>query len=220
VERWSNFFLASGGAAAALTGLLFIAVSLRPREIRQSPLMVGRARSAFYGFAAITFVALLALAGTSSRLIGVAQLAVAAGSLVCRPGSRGQRTGRDISTSGERSSITPVSSRSEERARSAGWGEGRGITPSWSRWASCCSSASRSATPGSSSSLTSPTRQTAAPREPLQCAERTDDRGGRRERPSPRSGYTIGRFPHHPSQPSESPPTTTDPAAPTRPVTQ
>jgi hypothetical protein len=81
MDRWSNFFSASGGAAAALTGLLFIAVSLRPREIRQSPLMVGRARSAFYGFAAITFVALLALAGTSSSLIGVAQLAVAAGFL-------------------------------------------------------------------------------------------------------------------------------------------
>jgi hypothetical protein len=76
--EWSDFWVATVGAAAALTGLLFIAVSLRPAEIRESSLMAGRARSAFYGFASITIVALLALAGTSSRLVGVAQLAVAA----------------------------------------------------------------------------------------------------------------------------------------------
>jgi len=79
VDRWSDFFVAAGGAAAALTGLLFIAVSLRPREIRHSRLMIGRARSAFYAFATITLVALLALAATSSRLVGVAQTAVAVG---------------------------------------------------------------------------------------------------------------------------------------------
>src|SRR6516164_9163986 len=61
VDGWSDFFVAAGGAAAALTGLLFIAVSLRPREIRHSPLMIGRARAAFYAFATITLVALLAL---------------------------------------------------------------------------------------------------------------------------------------------------------------
>lgn len=81
-DSWSNFFLAIGGAAAALTGLLFIAVSLRPREIRDSSLMLGRARSAFYSFAGITLVALLALAGTASRWIGVAQLGVGAGVIV------------------------------------------------------------------------------------------------------------------------------------------
>ena len=79
VDRWSDFFVAAGGAAAALTGLLFIAVSLRPREIRHSRLMIGRARSAFYAFASITLVALLALAATPSRLVGVAQLGVALG---------------------------------------------------------------------------------------------------------------------------------------------
>ena len=82
VDRWSDFFVAAGGAAAALTGLLFIAVSLRPREIRQSRLMIGRARSAFYAFASITLVSLLALAATDSRLVGVAQAAVAIGVLV------------------------------------------------------------------------------------------------------------------------------------------
>jgi hypothetical protein len=76
---WSEFFVTTGGAAAALTGLLFVAVALRPREIRNSTLMVGRARSAFYAFVTVLFVALLALAGTSSRLIGLAEIAVAVG---------------------------------------------------------------------------------------------------------------------------------------------
>jgi hypothetical protein len=78
---WSDFFVTIGGAAAALTGLLFVAVALRPREIRRSPLMVGRARSAFYSFAAVLFVALLALSGTSSRVVGVAQTLVALAAL-------------------------------------------------------------------------------------------------------------------------------------------
>jgi hypothetical protein len=79
--RWTDFFVTAGGAAAALTGLLFVAVALRPREIRGSALMVGRARSAFYAFVTVLLVALLALAGSASRLIGLAQLAVIAGVL-------------------------------------------------------------------------------------------------------------------------------------------
>ncbi len=69
--RWSDFYIAIGGSAATLTGLLFVAVSLRPREIRTSHLMVGRARSAFYAFVTVLFVALLALTGTTSRLVGI-----------------------------------------------------------------------------------------------------------------------------------------------------
>src|SRR6516162_3131496 len=76
ISRWSDFYVVVGGAAAALTGLLFVAVSLRPREIRESPLMAGRARSALYAFGTVLFVALLSLAGTSSNLIGLAQLGV------------------------------------------------------------------------------------------------------------------------------------------------
>ena len=60
-ESWSDFYVTIGGAAAALTGLLFVAVSLRPREIREGPLTIGRARSAFYAFATVVFVALLSL---------------------------------------------------------------------------------------------------------------------------------------------------------------
>src|SRR6516162_3945847 len=75
--RWTDFFVTAGGAAAALTGLLFVAVALRPREIRESALMVGRARSAFYSFVTVLLIALLALAGTASRLIGLALVAIA-----------------------------------------------------------------------------------------------------------------------------------------------
>ena len=82
LDTWKDFFVATAGAAAALTGLLFIAVSLRPAEIRHSHLMVGRARSAFYAFATIAFVSLLALAGTDSRLVGVAETGVAVAAVV------------------------------------------------------------------------------------------------------------------------------------------
>src|SRR5260370_34752843 len=79
--RWSDFYIAIGGSAATLTGLLFVAVSLRPREIRSSHLMVGRARSAFYAFVTVLFVALLALTGTASRLVGIGQIGVGVGVL-------------------------------------------------------------------------------------------------------------------------------------------
>ena len=67
IEQWTEFWVAVAGAAAALTGLLFIAVSLRPRDIRGSTLMIGRARSAFYAFLTITIVSLLALMGSTTR---------------------------------------------------------------------------------------------------------------------------------------------------------
>lgn len=44
-------------------------------------MMIGRARAAFYAFAAVLFTSLIALAGSPSRLLGVAQLAVAIGVL-------------------------------------------------------------------------------------------------------------------------------------------
>ncbi|HWW54920.1 MAG TPA: hypothetical protein VNY84_14180 [Acidimicrobiales bacterium] len=81
VSRWSDFFVVVGGASAALTGLLFVAVSLRPREIRESSLMIGRARAAFYAFAAVLFTSLIALAGSASRLLGLAELGVVIGVL-------------------------------------------------------------------------------------------------------------------------------------------
>jgi hypothetical protein len=78
-SRWANFYVAVATTAAALTGLLFVAVALRPHEIRTSALMVGRARSAFYAFVTVLLGTLLALFGTSSRLVGLAQVGLVAG---------------------------------------------------------------------------------------------------------------------------------------------
>jgi hypothetical protein len=78
-SRWADFYVATATAAATLTGLLFVAVALRPREIRTSALMGGRARSAFYAFITVLLGTLLALFGTSSRWVGLAQLGLVAG---------------------------------------------------------------------------------------------------------------------------------------------
>ncbi len=85
-DRWANFMVASVGAAAALTGLLFVAVSLRPAEIRSSPIMVGRARSAYYCFTAIVVAGLADLAAASAVVDGLVQAATALvlGSLTIR----------------------------------------------------------------------------------------------------------------------------------------
>jgi hypothetical protein len=82
MTRWTEFFVTIGSASAALTGLLFVAVALRPRDIRHSATMLGRASAAFYAFVTVLLVTLLALTGTSSRLIGVAQVVIVLGVLV------------------------------------------------------------------------------------------------------------------------------------------
>ncbi|HEX4703209.1 MAG TPA: hypothetical protein VH352_13855 [Pseudonocardiaceae bacterium] len=81
-QAWANFYVAAAGAAAALTGLLFVAVALRPAEIRRSSLMAGRARSAFYAFGAVLLVTLLDLAPQPSRWIGVVQFGIPVAAIV------------------------------------------------------------------------------------------------------------------------------------------
>lgn len=78
---WGDFYVAAAGAAAALTGLLFVAVALRPAEIRNSSLMAGRARSAFYAFGVVLLVTLLELAPEPDHWVGLAQLAVPVGAV-------------------------------------------------------------------------------------------------------------------------------------------
>ena len=42
-QTWQNFYLMVGGAAAAPTGLLFVAMSIHAREIIAHPLLSNRA---------------------------------------------------------------------------------------------------------------------------------------------------------------------------------
>ena len=42
-QRWENFYVMTGGAAAALTGLLFVAMSLHSKAITSHPIYGGRA---------------------------------------------------------------------------------------------------------------------------------------------------------------------------------
>ena len=76
ITEWVNFYTTLAGAAAGLTGLLFVAVALRPAEIRHSSLMAGRARAAFYGFGVVLLVALLELAPQPTRWVGLVQFGI------------------------------------------------------------------------------------------------------------------------------------------------
>ena len=57
-QSWQNFYVMSGGAAAALTGLLFVAMSIHAREIMAHPLLGNRALGTL-----ISLLVQLALAG-------------------------------------------------------------------------------------------------------------------------------------------------------------
>ena len=50
VQEWHPFFMTLAGAAAALAGLVFVAMSLHPQPILTNPLMRTRAFAAAFGF--------------------------------------------------------------------------------------------------------------------------------------------------------------------------
>ncbi|HEU5432663.1 MAG TPA: hypothetical protein VFU81_13430 [Thermomicrobiales bacterium] len=83
---WQPFFAMVGGAAAALVGLLFIALSIHLRPIAADPVARGQARTALGGFVGILALAIVALIpGQPSHWlggeIGVIGLARAAASI-------------------------------------------------------------------------------------------------------------------------------------------
>lgn len=59
VVSWHDFFLSAVGAGAALTGLVFVAISLHPREIASSPVLRTRAQGAMFGFTSVLFIGLV-----------------------------------------------------------------------------------------------------------------------------------------------------------------
>lgn len=78
-EAWHDLFLATAGAAAALLGLIFVAVSLHPRDVEDQPPIRLRVRVNLQALAAILALSLCALLpGQSASALGVELLLVTA----------------------------------------------------------------------------------------------------------------------------------------------
>jgi hypothetical protein len=78
VETWGTFATISGGAAAALTGLLFVAVSIRIASVAKSQELRNRAAQTLTLFGTVLIVSvLLAIPGQAYRTLG-AELVVLA----------------------------------------------------------------------------------------------------------------------------------------------
>ncbi len=77
IEQWSNFFVMVGGGAAALAGLVFIAMSINLSIITRDATHKSRAIATMTGFTAVFMICALALMGNQSyRWIGVEWLVV------------------------------------------------------------------------------------------------------------------------------------------------
>ena len=63
LEPWNNFFLMVGGGAAALAGLIFVAISINPERIVRNTTHKNRAINMLSGFSAIFMACSLALLG-------------------------------------------------------------------------------------------------------------------------------------------------------------
>lgn len=61
VRDWHDFFLALAEVSASLTGLLFVAITLRPRAVSEPGVFESRAFSALVGLLSVTLTSLLML---------------------------------------------------------------------------------------------------------------------------------------------------------------
>lgn len=75
-ESWQNFYVMVGGAAAALTGLVLVAVSLHLRVILAHPLYRDRAHTSLQGLVTILIVAGAVLTPQSWSALGIEVLAL------------------------------------------------------------------------------------------------------------------------------------------------
>ena len=78
-QEWQNLFVMVGGAAAALTGLLFVAMSLHSKTITANPLYVSRAAGTLMSLLTQLFIAgAVLIPGQSLTALGVEVEAAAA----------------------------------------------------------------------------------------------------------------------------------------------
>jgi hypothetical protein len=78
--EWTNLFVASAGASAALTGLLFVAVSLNIKDILANEALPGRALQTLLLLLSAVVVSLVGLLpGQSATALGVELLVFALG---------------------------------------------------------------------------------------------------------------------------------------------
>jgi hypothetical protein len=68
---WQNFFVAEVGAAAALTGLLFVAVSINLKQILSFPKLPARAAETLSLLLLVVAVSSLALAPQAAQALGI-----------------------------------------------------------------------------------------------------------------------------------------------------
>lgn len=75
-EGWHDFFLAAAGAAAALTGLLFIGLSLHVRYIASSSLHRNMARGSLIGLVLVLIASLIILMPEPPQWMGLELVAL------------------------------------------------------------------------------------------------------------------------------------------------
>jgi hypothetical protein len=76
-EQWDNFFVMVGSGAAALAGLIFVAMSINPRIVIQNTTHKNRAINMLSGFTAVFMACGLALVGNQHlRALGFEWLAL------------------------------------------------------------------------------------------------------------------------------------------------
>lgn len=72
LTNWDNFFVASAGAAAALTGLLFVALSINLDKVLRIPRITGRAAATLGILVVVMLTGCFGLApGQSNAVIGI-----------------------------------------------------------------------------------------------------------------------------------------------------
>ena len=71
MQGWTNFFVAEAGAAAALAGLLFVAVSINLTRILEFANLPARVVESLAAFIAVLFIASFALAPQPLGVFGV-----------------------------------------------------------------------------------------------------------------------------------------------------